>query len=332
MKMKCFFKLLLLFTLGVTLCPSCSSSEDDDDPDEWVKTSDFEGLPRSGAVAFTIGNYSYLTTGYGTNSNRFVDTWRFDPQTKSWDQVADFPGEARNNAVSFVLDGKAYVGLGTNSTVMFKDFYAYDPEQDLWSRVADFTGAARYGAVGFTLDNKGYVGTGRDFDGQDYNDIYAYSPNSQGGIWTKVASTPNKRSFAFVFLLDGLAYLGGGTSNNQNVNTFYTFDGTTWATKNTLSDRDDDYTYDLNRLSASAFVLDGTAFITGGLTSYNGSTTNTTWRYVKSGDYWEEHQYFGGSGRHQAVSFVHNGVGYVVTGRSGTSPFYDMWQFTPNPW
>lgn len=331
MKMKWLIKMMLLLSLGFTF-QSCSSSDDDDDPDEWTRGADFEGLPRSGAVGFTIGNYSYVTTGYGTNSNRFVDTWRFDPSTESWDKMANFPGEARNNAVSFVLNGKAYVGLGTNSTVLYKDFYEYTPETDTWKQVADFEGTARYGAVAFTLNNTSYVGTGRDLDGQDYNDFYTYVPDANAGSWVKVTSTPNKRSFSFVFVMDGLAYLGGGTSNNQNVSTFYTFDGTKWTEKEPLSGRDDDYTYSLTRLSPSAFVLDGTAFIAGGLSSYNGSAINTTWRYVKSGDYWEEHQTFAGSSRHQAVTFVHNSTAYVMSGRSGSSPFYDMWKFVPNPW
>jgi N-acetylneuraminic acid mutarotase len=330
MNMKWIIKLLLLTTLcfAITSC----NSEDDDEPDEWTKGADFEGLPRSGAVGFTIGDYTYLSTGYGTNSNRFVDTWRFNPSLQSWDKMADFPGEARNNAVAFVLNGKGYVGLGTNSSSMYKDFYEYNPNTNSWTRVADYGGTARYGAVAFTLDGVAYVGTGRDFDGQDYNDFYSYSPGSSGGSWVKVASTPNKRSFPFVFVLNNLAYLGGGTSNNQNVNTLYSFDGTTWKEKKRLSGRDDNYDYNLTRLSPSAFVLNGHAFITGGLSTSSGSSTNSTWRYVVSGDYWKEHQAFSGAARHQAVSFVHGNVAYVATGRSGTTPFYDMWKFTPNPW
>lgn len=308
------------------------AGDNSDEPDEWVKGADFEGVPRSGAVTFTIGAHSYLTTGYGTNSNRYQDTWRFNPDQQNWTKMADFPGEARNNAVAFVVDGKAYVGLGTNSVTVYKDFYEYDPDMDVWSRIDDFPGDARYAALAFSLNDMGYVGTGRNLNNEDYNDVYSYVPGAGGGTWTKVASTPNKRSFAFVFVLDGLAYVGGGTSNNQNVATLHTFDGTVWGEKEALSGRTDDYTYNLTRLSPAVFVLNGTAFISGGLSGHNGTPLGTTWRYVPSGDYWEEHQYFGGAYRHQAVSFVHGGVAYVATGRSGTSPFYDVWRFVPNPW
>jgi Uncharacterized protein conserved in bacteria len=321
-------KLLLLVVVSLML--GACSNDGEDDPDEWVRVADFEGLPRSGAAGFTIGDYTYVTTGYGTNSTRFNDTWRYNPSQQTWTRMADFPGEARNNAVAFVVNGKGYVGLGTNSTVMFNDFYEYDPVGDAWARIDNFPGAARYGAVAFTLNNLGYVGTGRDVDAQDYNDFYSYQPDTEQ--WTKVNSTPAKRSFSFAFVLDGLAYLGGGTNNNQNVSSFYAFDGAAWAEKEPLSGRDDDYTYSLTRLSPAAFVLDGTAFISGGLTSYNGSATGSTWRYVPSGDYWEEHQLFLGSYRQQAVTFVQDGSAYIVTGRSGTVPFDDMWQFTPIPW
>ncbi len=320
-----FFLIVVVFlSLG-----ACTSS-DDDEPDEWVRVADFEGLPRSGAAGFTIGDYTYVTTGYGTNSNRFTDTWRYNPGQQTWTRMADFPGAARNNAVAFVAGGKGYVGLGTNSTLMFNDWYEYDPASDSWGAVAEFPGVARYGAVAFSLDGVGYVGTGRDADGQDYNDFYAFSANSKQ--WTKVNSTPAKRAFSFAFVLNGLAYLGGGTNNNLNVANFYMFDGTSWSEKEPLSGRDDDYTYSLTRLNPSAFVLDGTAFISGGTTSYNGSATGSTWRYVASGDYWVEHQVFFGSYRHQAVTFVYDGAAYIVTGRSGSTPFDDMWRFVPNPW
>lgn len=320
-----FFLIVVVF-LSLGAC----TSNDDDDPDEWIRVADFEGLPRSGAVGFTIGSYTYVTTGYGTNSNRFTDTWRYNPDQQTWARMADFPGAARNNAVAFVAGGKGYVGLGTNSTLMFNDFYEYDPSTDSWSAIAEFPGVARYGAVAFSLNAVGYVGTGRDANGQDYNDFYSFSADSKQ--WEKVNSTPAKRAFSFTFVLNGLAYLGGGTNNNQNVATFFTFDGTTWVEKEPLSGRDDDYTYSLTRLSPSVFVLDGTAFISGGTTGYNGSATGSTWRYVASGDYWVEHQAFLGSYRHQAVTFVYNGSAYVVTGRSGSTPFDDMWRFTPNPW
>ena len=60
--------LIKLLLLSVVLCVGVScSSDDDDDPDEWTKGADFEGLPRSGAASFTIDGYTYVTTGYGTS-------------------------------------------------------------------------------------------------------------------------------------------------------------------------------------------------------------------------------------------------------------------------
>lgn len=320
-----WIKLTMVAIMLVTAF-GCSKT-DEDTIDEWVRSADFDGLPRSGAVLFSIGDYSYITTGYGTNSTRFTDTWMFDPSTTSWLEKTRFPGEARNNAVSFSIGGKGYVGLGTNGVTMFKDFYEYDPVNDNWKEIADFPGMARYGAVAFVLNNLGYVGAGQDIDVQDYNDFYSYDPSSNS--WSKVSSTPAKRSFAFSFVINGTAYVGGGTNNNSYLSTFYAFDGNTWTEKQPLSGRDDKYDYDLKRINPVTFVIGNHGYIVGGI--YN-STLATTWRYNPIGDYWVEHDYFnigGASVRAQAVGFTNNGVGYITTGRNGSIPLDDTWKFTP---
>lgn len=322
-----FIKLTMMFLVLITAA-SCSKDQEDDDNEEWVRGVDFDGLPRSGAASFIIDEDVYITTGYGTSSTRFTDTWAYHTGTATWTAMADFPGEARNNAVAFVINGKGYVGLGTNGTKMFHDFYEYDPQQDTWTAIAPFPGTARYGAVSFVINNTPYVGCGQDVDAQDYNDFYTYSPNSDS--WTKVNSTPEKRSFAFSFVINNVAYLGGGTNNKSYVSSFYAFDGQNWTSKEPLSGRTDDYTYDLRRNFPAVFVIGNYGFITGGT---NSSILSSTWRYDPSVDYWIEHDDFtidGASSRQQAIGFSSNGVGYVVGGRSGSTPFDDIWKFTPD--
>lgn len=318
---------LTLMVLVLLMGYSCSTDDDDDEDDEWTRSVDFDGLPRGGAAGFMIGENAYLTTGYGTNSRRFTDTWMFNSSNTTWESRAEFPGEARNNATSFSLNGIGYVGLGTNGTAMYNDFYAYNPTTDTWTQIADFPGVARYGAVAFVVNNTIYVGTGQDRDAQDYNDIFTYDPGSN--TWTQVTSTPEKRSFAFVFVINNVAYLGGGTNNGAYVSRFYAFDGTSWVPKEPLSGRTDDYTYDLRRTSPAVFVIGGYGYITGGTMS---STLSSTWRYDPNNDYWIEHDAFsigGASARTQAYGFSVNGVGYVATGRNGSLPFDDTWIFIP---
>ncbi|WP_028296157.1 Kelch repeat-containing protein [Olivibacter sitiensis] len=318
---------LTLMVLVMLTAYSCSSDDDDDEDDEWTRSVDFDGLPRGAAAGFMIGDNAYLTTGYGANSNRYVDTWRFDNSTTTWQRQEDFPGPARNGATSFSVNGIGYVGLGTNGTVMYKDFYAYNPTTNTWSQIADFPGTARYGSVAFVVNGVAYVGAGQDIDQQDYNDFYRYDPNSN--TWTQISSTPMKRAFAFTFVINNVAYLGGGTNNGAYVSTFYAFDGNTWTEKNPLSGRTDDYTYDLRRINPAVFVIGGYGYIAGGTMS---STLSSTWRYDPNNDYWIEHDAFtigGATARAQAYGFSVDGIGYVTTGRSGSQSFDDTWKFIP---
>lgn len=319
-------KLTLMCLLLIT-ATACSKDEEEDN-EEWIRGVDFDGLPRSGAASFIIGDDVYVTTGYGTGSNRFTDTWLYHVGTALWTSKAAFPGEARNNAVTFTANGKGYVGLGTNGTKMFNDFYEYDPQTDVWQPIANFPGTARYGAVSFVIGDVAYVGCGKDIDAQDYNDFYTYDPNTDS--WNKVSSTPEKRSFAFSFVINNIAYLGGGTNNNAYVSSFYAFDGQNWATKQPINGRTDDYTYDLRRNFPAVFVIGNYGFISGGT---NSAILGSTWRYDPSVDYWIEHDDFtinGAASRQQAVGFSANGIGYVVGGRSGSTPFDDIWKFTPD--
>jgi len=326
MKMKWIKWTMMVLVLFTAV--SCSDDSEDEDDEEWVRAVDFDGLPRSGAASFVIGDEVYVTTGYGTNSTRFTDTWVYDVNSQIWTQKADFPGGARNNAVAFTINGKGYVGLGTDGSKMYADFYEYDPDSDSWKSIAAFPGVARYGAISFVLGNVPYVGSGQDVDAQDYNDFYTYDPNADS--WTKVTSTPEKRSFGFSFVINNVAYVGGGTNNNSYVSGFYAFDGQTWTEKEPLSGRTDDYTYDLRRSFPSVFVIGSYGFLTCG--SYS-TTVGSTWCYDPVNDYWTEHDDFtvnGASARQQAVSFSANGAGYVVGGRSGSTPFDDIWKFTPD--
>ena len=92
----------------------------------WKELSDFEGVIRSGAVSFAIGDKGYVATGYD-GFDRLNDLWEFDVEKNFWVQKADFPGAARNAAVAFSVGGKGYLGTGYNGSDELKDFWEYDP-------------------------------------------------------------------------------------------------------------------------------------------------------------------------------------------------------------
>ncbi|WP_447770577.1 Kelch repeat-containing protein [Sphingobacterium faecium] len=326
--------LLILLACVVTFSTySCKSKDDDtDEVVEWTKGSAFDGGARSGAVSFLINNIAYVTTGIATESSvavRKTDTWAYSASAGTWSKKADFPGIARNNAVAFAIGNNGYVGTGFDGTNALSDFYKYDISANTWTKIADLPAdAARYGAVAFTIGGFGYVGTGSRGNDNDTNvkSFYKYDPTAN--TWTLVDSPlESNRRYGFSFVINNIAYVGGGIDNSSYPEDFFKFDGTKWTKLNDLNRDDNSYTYNLTRSNTSAFVLNNLAYVVGGKKT---SVINTIWEYNPSTDVWNaDNQVFQGSARQDAVSFAIDNVGYVTTGQNGSNKFYDTWKFVP---
>lgn len=102
-EVKIWIKALVLI-LAVPFFNSCGSS-DEDLIGNWVGLSDFDGIPRTDAVGFSIGNKGYIGTGYDGDERR-VDFWEYDITRNTWTQKADLPGVARNGAIGFGIRKK----------------------------------------------------------------------------------------------------------------------------------------------------------------------------------------------------------------------------------
>ncbi|HRX10351.1 MAG TPA: kelch repeat-containing protein, partial [Draconibacterium sp.] len=100
--------LLILFSFSIV---SCGDEEDEDLMGNWSELSDFDGVPRSDAVGFSIGDKGYIGTGYD-GDDRLSDFWEYNPSQNYWTQKADFPGVARTGAVGFGIGDKGYIGTG----------------------------------------------------------------------------------------------------------------------------------------------------------------------------------------------------------------------------
>ena len=90
-------------------------------------------------------------------------------------------------------------------------------------------------------------------------------------------------------------------------------------------DYDDDYT--ITRTNGVAFVIDGAAYLTCG---ESGSLRSDTWKYYPATDLWENVAKFKGTARTATASFSSGEKGFVVSGKSGTTQFDDIWEFHPN--
>lgn len=324
---------------------SCNSDDEDDLIGNWVYVGDFEGIPRSSAVAVVLDEKAYVATGYNgeDDKERFNDIWEFDPATYNWRQRANMPDEAlsRDGAVGFSAAGKVYLGTGyaqyveENKTYTKKmnDFWEFDPDANSWTRIADFPGTARYGAVAFSINDKGYVGTG--YDDYELKDFYRYDPAT--GTWTEpaeITSYPGaKRRDAVAFVIANKAYVCTGISNGDYKGDFYYYDpdANSWEKLNHIEDAtdydfDDDYD-DIVRTGGTAFVMGGKGYI---CTSGRGGVGSSVWEYNPDTDLWAEKTSFEGGTRMDAVGFAINDIGYIATGRSSSYYFNDVFRFEPN--
>jgi len=137
----------------------------DKDNDSWEQVAPLpdeyegvEGLPRQGAIAFSLQDksnnkwYGYIGCGYKDDPERedLTDFWRFDPEGETpkteeekletnddkpwigkWTPVFGYGGSKRTGASVFVIDNKAYICNGKRfvSNVYTNDFWRFDPNE-----------------------------------------------------------------------------------------------------------------------------------------------------------------------------------------------------------
>lgn len=326
----------VMISSSVIISQGCTKNTDEDDEltGNWKKIDDFEGLARSEAVSFTIGDYGYISTGTAT-SERFRDLWRYNTTQRNWSQMADLPGTARNSAVAFSIGTKGYLGTGYDGSTRLNDFWEYDQATNQWTQKADFAGSARYDAIGFVINGKGYIGCG--YDGNYLRDLWEYTPgatSSDPGTWVHKASVGgSKRQAAIAFVVNNQAYVMGGNNNGEIQQDLWTYDqaGNAWTEKTKVynySDNsyDDDYG-SIPRQNGVAFVIESFVYLS---TGENGSITSVTWQYDPANDRWAQKTGFEATGRTGAVAFAINNRGFVLTGRSGSLIMDNAYEFLPN--
>ena len=293
----------------------------------WMSLSDFDGLPRSDAVGFSIGTTGYIGTGFD-GDERLNDFWAYDVSANSWTQKADFPGIARNGAVGFGTDTKGYIGTGYDGTNKLKDFWEYDPSTNKWTQKADFSGTARYAALGMAIANIGYLGTG--YDGNYLKDFWQYDPDTD--TWTQKNSIGgSKRRDATCFVINGKGYITTGIDNGTYDTDLWEYDPATeaWTKKRAISnistDTYDDAYADIVGIYKVGFTINGKGYLVTG-----GQTTGVkVWEYNPATDLWIARTSFEGSARADAVGFAIGDLGYLTTGKNGTYYFDDLWSFDP---
>ena len=192
--------------------------------DVWTQKSNFPGQPRKGPLAFSIGENGYMGVGlkstFSSCCSGFSDVWKYNPSNETWTQVSNHPAaEFRGmwRTVSTELNNEVYAGLGTTGTqgATNNEIYKYNGPNDQWIKVNDYPHHAQYGhidGVAFTVNNQVFFGSGEyqdelfSFDGASW---FARESKSRAG-----------RNGGFSFVIDNIAYLGGGATASQ----FWLFD------------------------------------------------------------------------------------------------------------
>ena len=334
-----------LFIAALFAFTGCSDNDEDELIGNWKKVSDFEGIPRYGAVTFTINDVAYVGAGLNGIKNYLNDLWKYNPSSGStgdtWTQMASFDGIPRVDAVGVSAGSIGLIGLGYNQERddlqeqgwVLSDFWKFNPSSNSWSPAAEFGGGGRRRAVSFTVNGTAYVGTGMDGDENNLKDFWKYDVNNDS--WVAVESIGgSKRIGASSFVIGNTAYVVGGNNNGADVSDFWAYDASSdkWTEKRKIANLstdsyDDDYT-SITRTYGVAFVMNGKGYFTTG--NRSGSMTRTTWEYDPTSDLWIERTGFeGASARDQAVGFTVGGRGFVLTGKTGSYRLDDVFEFFP---
>ncbi|MBX2826573.1 MAG: galactose oxidase [Flavobacteriaceae bacterium] len=314
---------LPLLALCLTFGVGCDDDDGDDRLGNWVDRSIFDGIPRSNATAFTIGNMGYMGTGYD-GDDYLKDFWVYDMEGNFWVQLSDFPGIERSAATSFAVGNKGYMGTGFDGDDELQDFYEYDPQTNNWSPIADFGGTVRRSAIGFNATSAGYVGTGFDGD-NDKKDFWRYDPSSD--TWTElVGYGGSKRRDATTFTIGNTVYIGTGISNGVYQDDFWAFNTTneSWTQLNPLDEEDD---YDILRSGASGFTINGRGYIACG--NLGAGASSSIWEYDPVNDTWEEKTPLEKTSRENPIAFCNESKAFLALGRSGNLYLDDNFEFFP---
>jgi len=290
----------------------------------WIMIANTFPFDASTTVgAFTINNTSYVLAAASIDAMSPKYLYKFDATNYSWQQLAIPMSFTYGTLTS--SGNKMYLYTGTTSN----NFWEYDPAANSWVQKADYLMGTRVAPTMFTIGNKIYMGLGttaspdQGYNTPDYS-FYQYDINSDS--WSQVADYPasisdGSRIFSSSFVINNIAYVGGGASNHP-ADEFYSYTpgNNTWTRLK-----------DFNNPTSGkfAFTSNGYGYLAGG-DSYNfpNSTLKSCYKYDAVNDTWTMLPdniglaQLGGNGIYPGFVFVNNGNVYLGSGGGQFSQFY----------
>lgn len=282
----------------------------------WQLKGTLPGIARIESVTFSIGNFAYYGTGYGSNSAVLSDMWKFDPNTNTWLQMHNFPTPLYG-ATAFVINDTAYVtnGRKTAGGNYNNIVYRYDMLLDSFFIASTYPGTPSYTTSSFTINNKAYIGIGFPMT----NELWEYYPNSN--TWTSKANFPGAlRQNASAFGINGKGYVGGGAYDPVIAyNDFWSYDPAlnTWNSMPALPGG--------GRFAAIEFILNDKFYI--GCGNNYIAYLKDLWSFDTFTNTWSQESDFGGVARYGALAFSVGNVAYAGSGKA-IGYLNDYWKFS----
>jgi N-acetylneuraminic acid mutarotase len=197
--------------------------------DAWTQIANFKGTARYNAVAFALGNYAYVGTGFdGVSWNS--DFYQYDPGNNSWKEIQSYPGEKIESGVAFVVNNLGYVCSGRNNGIHNLDFWEFNgstwtsrrPTTDDASYSSFTPAVQRHDAMAFTMGGKSYIMGGISSNNATLNSVYEFDPSNYS--WTNRTSFEGSaRALGVAFVLADRGFVGTGQNATSRYDDIWEF-------------------------------------------------------------------------------------------------------------
>ncbi|MFM9003975.1 MAG: Kelch repeat-containing protein, partial [Flavobacteriales bacterium] len=295
--------------------------------DYWLQKDTVNGVPKSAASSFVVGNRAYVVAGTDDfEYKRKMYSYRADQD--DWDDELSLGGVGgeglgRIGATAFSIESegetKGYVCLGQTQTIAYmNDLWEYNRSTEAWTQKANFSGAPRREAVSFVVDNIAYVGTGSAAAGLK-KDFFAYDPSSNS--WEQISDfSGTARRCAVAFSMDAYGFVGTGDDGVLRKD-FWMYDpqNDQWVQKANFPGA--------ARSGACGWAAFPVCYLGTGEDA-NYTFYNDLWEYNYYLNNWTQRANLPGPGRKNAVAFYLDGWGFIGTGYNNGVFYDDLWAYS----
>ncbi len=211
---------------------------------KWTQIKDFIDS-RYGAVAFSVKNRAFVTTGVQVkDSVSLNDLWEYDQLNDTWTERPALAGEARRYAFAMTIKDFVYLGGGQRNEKSMpsniidnplNDFYRLDVDAidtgSAWTSLGYGPNSPRAMSSTFSIGNSGFLACGA-FHVDAYNnplfDTWGFDPSEPKWqeYFTFYFNTPQgqARMSAVAFAIGNYGYLALGNNGSLDFKDVWKFD------------------------------------------------------------------------------------------------------------